>query len=112
MVWLEVAAKSDHSTPSNMIELGDGRLNVNPVKQVLRSGTKIGFKKKMTVYGRQPAAARRSAARIVARNNYTDHKSSDVIVQANARSYLHSKCLYYLAYIGHLISVASTSASA
>ncbi|GBP63620.1 Endophilin-A [Eumeta japonica] len=34
MVWLVVAGKPDLSTPSDMVELGGGRLNVNPVEQV------------------------------------------------------------------------------
>ncbi|GBP81635.1 hypothetical protein EVAR_74897_1 [Eumeta japonica] len=34
MVWLVVAGKPDHSTPSNVVELGDGRLNVNPVNRL------------------------------------------------------------------------------
>ncbi|GBP52600.1 hypothetical protein EVAR_35790_1 [Eumeta japonica] len=29
MFWLVVTGKPDHSTPSNMVELGDGHLNVN-----------------------------------------------------------------------------------
>ncbi|GBP22069.1 hypothetical protein EVAR_94106_1 [Eumeta japonica] len=33
MVWLVVAGKPDHATPSNMVGLGDGRLNVNSVSR-------------------------------------------------------------------------------
>ncbi|GBP63083.1 hypothetical protein EVAR_50039_1 [Eumeta japonica] len=33
MVWLVVAGKQNHSTPSNMVELDDGHLSVNPVSR-------------------------------------------------------------------------------
>ncbi|GBP39340.1 hypothetical protein EVAR_24321_1 [Eumeta japonica] len=33
MVWLVVVRKPDHSIPSNMVELDDGRLNVDPVNR-------------------------------------------------------------------------------
>ncbi|GBP37726.1 hypothetical protein EVAR_23776_1 [Eumeta japonica] len=44
MVWLVVAGKQDHSTPSNMVELGFGRLNT--VNRCYEARSRSDLKKK------------------------------------------------------------------
>ncbi|GBP69957.1 hypothetical protein EVAR_85725_1 [Eumeta japonica] len=45
MVWLVVAGKSDNSTPLNMVELDDGRLNVNAVNRCCEVRSRLNPKK-------------------------------------------------------------------
>ncbi|GBP85159.1 hypothetical protein EVAR_61004_1 [Eumeta japonica] len=46
MIWLVVARKPDLSTPSNMIELGDGHHNVNTVSRCCEARPRSVPKKK------------------------------------------------------------------
>ncbi|GBP83217.1 hypothetical protein EVAR_66768_1 [Eumeta japonica] len=50
MIWLVVAGKPNQSTPSNMIELSGGRLDVNPANRCCKARSRPAPKKNKKIY--------------------------------------------------------------